>query len=187
MKIRFLFEQQEEKATNKNTVIAKEKKSNNVQVEIPSEIELPNGFIENTKNFLLLASNEKKLENKVKKYCEENKLFFFPLKSLGEALFLLERWAPKLIILDDNWSEFKIIFEKIYELQTEVRAKIFTILLSQKFESNNSKEAFCHSVDQIISHKDLNNFQDLIEKGKTEWLNFWKDYHTTFTEDNNQL
>ena len=95
-------------------------------------------------------------------------------------MFLLERWTPKLIILDDNWSEFKKIFEKIYELQIEAKSKIFTVLLSQNIKSNDSKEAFCHSVDQIIAHKDLNNFKELIEKGKTEWLNFWKDYHATF-------
>jgi DNA polymerase III psi subunit len=104
------------------------------------------------------------------------------LDSVGQAFFLLERWAPKSLVLDDSWSDYSALFERIYHLDFDLRSKIYCVLVSKKIKSKDSKEAFSHSVDQVIHEKDLQDFSNLAVQGKNVWQNFWSDYHKFFSD-----
>ncbi len=144
--------------------------------QVFAEIVVPEKILEHPEQLLFACCQDKALLKKLTSYAEGAGLTLHI--SLDEALLskVTHAISPKLLVLDERASSFSRLHQIVYDWPLHHRLAATVILLSETIGSDNSAEAFAHSVDMIVAHEDLDKIPQWIAKvlaEKSSFLQFW--------------
>ena len=121
--------------------------------------------LESERRKALLCVNEKTLVESFQNTLERDEYLSRAAKDAASALKLMEYKMFELLIIDESFDGgrgAKKLMQYINRLDMSVRRRICVILLSRKLDTANSMAALHMSVNYIINHNDLDNFENIL-------------------------
>ena len=113
----------------------------------------------------LVCVKEKNLIGSFRNTLERNGFVSRNVEDAASALKLMEYKMFELLIIDESFDGgrgAKKVIQYLNGLDMSVRRKICVMLLSRKLETANSMAALHMSVNYIINHNDLDNFENVL-------------------------
>jgi len=113
----------------------------------------------------LVCVKEKNLLDSFRNTLERNGFVSRNVEDAASALKLMEYKMFELLIIDESFDGgrgAKKVIQYLNGLDMSVRRKICVMLLSRKLETANSMAALHMSVNYIINHNDLDNFENVL-------------------------
>lgn len=148
---------------------------------VDAPVNLPVEVLTNRNNLALIISADSTVLAKAKEGTDHFKLFGFVTENDAIVYNVLDRFQPKLIILDEKTGKFETILKKIYDMDMGKRAQLTVLLLSKIFNTGDNKAIFAYSVDGIMSRDKLEGMKEYlvsIDTARKVAFQAWMDMST---------
>ncbi len=146
------------------------------------QINLPDEILAHRDELQLIYSENGSVAQAASEFFKEMGGFPYKVPSFAELNVILERCTPIALVFDDSAPNFTEAFNRIYNLHMSVRRDMFTIMVSSKFRTADSMQAFTNSVDLIINASDLGDFTRVASFNHKERKTFYNPYLVALEE-----